>query len=267
MSCMLRERLAISLRVSPFLAGPDPLRGLDDVSWCELRTGFGAPATEVPDVLRAVHDGAQGKVAVHGMDFAATEALWAVVTHQGTLGTATAPAVRFLSRLVADGGLAHVLRAELLAWLATVANQATQLGEWSGDTCTDPGHLAVARSVCDALAAEALPLFANWQREPEGIRFCLALLAGAAFDAERFDELHEQVETLAAEYPGTAHGVALRLGAAVMRRDGDAADALAEEVADFVDVITDDLFEDDEISSAYRARFLFEEAIIRLVPT
>lgn len=76
----------------PCTNGPAALRlvGVDDVPWGRLETGFGAPAIEVPDVLRALRAGGSGSVVVHGMDFGVTEALWAVVTHQGTMGTATA---------------------------------------------------------------------------------------------------------------------------------------------------------------------------------
>lgn len=52
-----------------------------------------------------------------------------------------------------------------------------------------------------------------------------------------------------------------------MRRDDETADALAEEVAAFVDVITGDLFEDDEVPFGYRARFLLGGAVIQLGPS
>lgn len=264
---MLRERLAMSLRVPHFPAGRDPLLGVHDVPWGRLMTGFGAPAAEVPDVLVALRAGGSGSVLVHGMDFGATEALWAVVTHQGTMGTATAPTARFLARLVAEGGLEHALRAELLAWLSIVGNESRQLDPWSRDGSADPDQVAIARSVCDVLVAETPLLFVDREREPEGIQFCLALLAAAAFDADQFDGLLHDVADLAARYAGTPHGAALSLGRAVMIRDDERADALAEDVAAFIDVITDDLFEDDDVPSGYRARFLLGAAIVQLVPS
>ncbi|WP_327280560.1 MULTISPECIES: HEAT repeat domain-containing protein [unclassified Streptomyces] len=76
----------------------DPLSGLDDVPWADLKHCFGA-ADDVPGHLRAVRAGGQeGR-------YPAIVLLWNNVVHQGTRAEATVHTIPFLVRMALDSGV------------------------------------------------------------------------------------------------------------------------------------------------------------------
>ena len=68
------------------------LQTLNDVAWAEVTHAYG-PAVDAPDMLRQLMEG--------GDDLEeATEFLFGVLTHQGTLYSATLPVMRFCVRVL-----------------------------------------------------------------------------------------------------------------------------------------------------------------------
>ena len=78
------------------MSGNDPLHGLDDVDWHELRHAYGS-AEGIPEALRALRSESPEERR-RAMD----EGLWHSIWHQGSRYPASIPAARFLVRLAAD---------------------------------------------------------------------------------------------------------------------------------------------------------------------
>ena len=214
-----RAALALAPDVDP-LPG-DPLAGVDDdVDWAALTHARG-PADDVPRLLRAVADPAGD------WDAAVDELIGDGVLHQGTCYAATAPATRYLARIVAAGVLpaaGRVHLAALLVWAGS-AWAAGAIDTPAGDPAPEPEHAADVRT---ALAAEAPRLLARWAAEPPAMRYVLAALATltapAAVDAGA-------VAALAAEHAGTQQAAYLELAGALLDRDEAAVLASAEGIA------------------------------------
>lgn len=83
------------------------LQGLNDVDWASLRHAYG-PATDIPDLLLEIADG--------GADRGMLDQLFESLNHQGSVYPATAAAIPFLLRLLADSG-----KSELIFFLGSVA--------------------------------------------------------------------------------------------------------------------------------------------------
>jgi hypothetical protein len=118
---------------------------LDQLDWSRLRHAYGS-AEDVPALLRDL---------ASPVDETAAEAeqeLWSSVVHQGTVYTATAAAVPFLARLVAEG----VRRSALVGMLGVMAGS------------VDEYDLPLPGAVRGAVAAQLgqlLPLLADDDRE------------------------------------------------------------------------------------------------------
>jgi hypothetical protein len=194
------------------LAG-DPLAGVDDVDWAGLTHAHG-PADDVPALLRALADPAAD------WDAVVQELIADDVLHQGTCYAATAPAMRYVARLVAAAALPAAARlhvATLLVWAAS---------SWATSLVLDAGPAAAqgrppepaphTGDVRAALAEEAPRLLARWAAEPPAMRYVLAALATLTAPAAVDDGA---VAELAAEHPGTQQAAYLELATALLARD------------------------------------------------
>ncbi|WP_043404395.1 hypothetical protein [Streptomyces pluripotens] len=119
--------------------------GIDQVDWSQLRHAYGS-AEDVPALLRDLASPVEETAAE------AEQELWGSIVHQGTVYTATAPAVPFLARLVAEG----VRRSALVGMLGVIAGS------------VDEHDLPVPGAARGAVAAQLgllLPLLADNDRE------------------------------------------------------------------------------------------------------
>ncbi|WP_234544787.1 hypothetical protein [Streptomyces shenzhenensis] len=127
------------------MALPLVFAGLDQVDWSRLCHAYGS-AEDIPALLRDLASPAEETAAE------AEQELWGSIVHQGTVYTATAPAVPFLARLVAEG----VRRSALVGMLGVVAGS------------VDEHDLPVPGAARDAVATQLgllLPLLADNDRE------------------------------------------------------------------------------------------------------
>ncbi|MFI5531847.1 hypothetical protein ACIA8O_25275 [Kitasatospora sp. NPDC051853] len=124
---------------------PAPLTGLDRIDWSLLSHAYGT-AEDVPSLLRGVASDEEERAVE------AEEELWSSIVHQGTVYSATAPAVPFLARLAVEG----VRRTALLGMLGAIAE--------SVDEHDLPLPGAARAAVAEQLGM-LLPLLAD--RDPE----------------------------------------------------------------------------------------------------
>ena len=90
------------------------LQTLNDVAWAEVTHAYG-PAVDAPDMLRQLMEG--------GDDLEeATEFLFGVLTHQGTLYSATLPVMRFCVRVLDQ--LSADATEQVVAWIQFVGSLA-----------------------------------------------------------------------------------------------------------------------------------------------
>ncbi|WP_143145029.1 HEAT repeat domain-containing protein [Streptomyces humi] len=119
--------------------------GLDQVDWAQFHHAYGS-AEDVPALLRDLASPVEETAAE------AEQELWSSIVHQGTVYTATAPAVPFLARLVVEG----VRRSALVGMLGVIAQS------------VDEHDLPVPGAARGAVAAQLgllLPLLADDDRE------------------------------------------------------------------------------------------------------
>jgi len=218
-------RATLALAPDPGPLPGDPLEGVDDVEWARLTHAHGR-ADDVPALLRALVD--------PGGDWDAVvqELIADDVLHQGTCYAATAPAMRYVARVVAAGALPPAGRvhvATLLVWAAS--GWATSLvldAERAAAEGRRPRPAPHTADVRAALAAEVPRLLARWTAEPPAMRYVLAALATltapAALDAGAVAEL-------AAEHPGTQQAAYLELATALLAGDQAAVLAAATTIA------------------------------------
>jgi hypothetical protein len=90
------------------------LAGLDDVAWSRLEHAYG-PATDVPDMLRAVAEGDDAS-----RDKAISD-LFGSICHQGDVYEAAGPSVPFIAHLALDAAMTSGHRRLLVALLGHVA--------------------------------------------------------------------------------------------------------------------------------------------------
>ena len=85
----------------------DPLRGIDEIDWGRLHHAYG-PATDVPDLLRALHDPQQASADIlqtaelrqESVRESVIWTLWGNVYHQGSVWQASATTIPFLFNLL-----------------------------------------------------------------------------------------------------------------------------------------------------------------------
>jgi hypothetical protein len=97
---------ALALQPDTVSVGGDPLIGLHEIDWAQLRHAHGS-ASDIPNHIRAL--------ASDGDDWAdiLDELLGDELLHQGSCYSATAPAIPFLARLATTSALPAGRRLEL----------------------------------------------------------------------------------------------------------------------------------------------------------
>lgn len=130
----------------------DPLAGLDDIRWHDLRHAYG-PASEVPNLLRMLTS--EDEEVRHS----AWEDLYSCLCHQGDIYQATVQAVPFLLRLLDAPSLPG--KYDLLVFLEAVASGTPWLTEdhpWMEETLASEGRdfqAEIEEAQLDAEAARA----------------------------------------------------------------------------------------------------------------
>jgi hypothetical protein len=97
-----------------------PLEGIDTIDWAQLEHAYG-PAADVPGQLRDVAVGGSRKRSK------AMWALWGNIHHQGTVYSASAPAVPFLARLATSRAIPEDDRGQLVALISAIASGSSYL--------------------------------------------------------------------------------------------------------------------------------------------
>jgi hypothetical protein len=169
------------------VSSPFVIEGLERVAWAELSHAYG-PAGDVPDLLRRMAGTDETDV------ITAQEELRGSILHQGSVCTATTPAVPFLGALLADparvhpGGIAHLLGdmadirdpddPDLADLRAAVTAQVDRLLPLltAADAYTRQ-VAAFALAHCPGRAHEIIPaLQERWTTEPEpAVRGCIVI--------------------------------------------------------------------------------------------
>jgi hypothetical protein len=123
---------------------PDPSRILEDTDWSRLEHAYGSASPDTPAKLSGLVSGDPDSVKI------ALNHLNHSLLHQGTVYSATLPAVQYVAALLGDPrsresltpswdeGKNYPLRERMLAWLASVADQVSeakmqQIREWTDD--------------------------------------------------------------------------------------------------------------------------------------
>ncbi|WRZ91654.1 hypothetical protein OHB54_22780 [Streptomyces sp. NBC_01007] len=112
---------------------PDPHGILTRTNWAALHHAYG-PAADAPEMLAALLDTDQG------VRTKALDNLHDILHHQGTIYEATVPTARYIAAISSDprtmlpvdkvrGAFPGCMRAELLAWLGSVANEVTDAAD------------------------------------------------------------------------------------------------------------------------------------------
>ena len=123
---------------------PDPASVLADTDWASLEHGRGS-AADSPTMLAALFDADQG-VRTEALRF-----LYGTLHHGNTLYDATVPTARYVAAILSDSRttravdkkeyrLPGCLRAELLAWIASVAGEVTGEAEALYQRTAHPLH-------------------------------------------------------------------------------------------------------------------------------
>lgn len=156
-----------------------PLTGLDVIDWANLGHAYGS-ASDVPTLLHAV---------ASGSDEARRQALWQLwgnIHHQGTVYSASAPAVPFLARLAGTASIPDVDRAQLVALIAAISSGRSYLDVHEpliggGHSHEEPQQMAEelgwVRAAHEAAAAVAPTLLARIDEASPAIAWSLVILA------------------------------------------------------------------------------------------
>lgn len=156
-----------------------PLTGLDVIDWANLGHAYGS-ASDVPSLLHAV---------ASGDDEARRQALWQLwgnIHHQGTVYSASAPAVPFLARLAETPSIPDVDRAQLVALIAAISSGRSYLdvhepligGGLSHEEAQQKAEeLGWVRAAHEAAAAVAPTLLARIDGASPEIAWSLVILA------------------------------------------------------------------------------------------
>jgi hypothetical protein len=202
------------------------LEGLGDVDWSRLTHAYGR-ADDVPGQIRdLLSPSAKAREA-------ALYELFGNVHHQGTLYTATAPAVPFLAAVARSDEAHPRVRIELLWLLDAIAGGGTDaFGKPQGD---------VARAANEAVRAELSTLLRLVEAEDDATALSAAALAA------RFPELADASAPLVrGRFAGARDERGRRLLAGVLVLIGDRDDELVAVVR---------AAPDEDVDPEYRGRF------------
>jgi len=211
-------RVTIVVREDVDLDAARPiLEAIASVAWGEHEHAYGS-ASDVENQLIAlvVGDGATRKSAWWN--------LWGNVHHQGTLYSATVPAVPILGDL--SRWRAFPDRVESLLFLAEVANApgvvVAHVGENYEVTYDEDAQAALTHKLVALIDEVSRPLLSLWKIEPEQIRRSLLWLLSA------LPHLHENYsELIEAELPGQFEA------AWTFRKRGAVSDAEYDDIQEF----------------------------------
>ncbi|SNT47908.1 hypothetical protein SAMN05421812_10736 [Asanoa hainanensis] len=190
----------------------DLLAGVDEVGWGRMRHAYG-PAADVPDLLR-------GLVAADPASREdALDALYAGVHHQGDVYACTVAVIPFLLRIAGDPGRPG--RAEVVELLASIGG--------SDDPEAHTGHYRQARQA----VSDAYPLWSMLVHDPDP----QVRAAVPAVLPVRTEQATDRVGLLRGRFAVEQDPrvrVAMVDGVATLARQGTAAPALGEWLADLV---------------------------------
>ncbi|TPX06715.1 uncharacterized protein E0L32_002211 [Thyridium curvatum] len=185
-SCPARasERVAMKLDVDEDLPDspgqPIRLEGVDDVNWAALEHAYGE-ATDVPDMLRTLASN-------NDCWDEANSQLSGSVTHQESIYSATAPAMRFLAKIASDPQLSGKRRLDLLYTLFMAGCQ-QDLADFWGYELRSGGPVGLeVRDAVVSQVAQLLPLWPSVSRAEQRLLLLLAALVpeGAAVEPVDF---------------------------------------------------------------------------------
>ena len=198
-----------------------PLTGLDAIDWANLGHAYGS-ASDVPTLLHAI---------ASGDDEARRQALWQLwgnIHHQGTVYSASAPAVPFLARLAGTASIPDDDRARLVALIAAISSGRSYLDVHApligGGLSPEQGQqmaeeLGWVRAAHEAAAAVAPTLLARIDGASPALARSLVILAAQVPEAaaEARPTLREMADTA----PDPLQRKAVELTLAVDRRHRD----------------------------------------------
>ncbi|MER5395374.1 hypothetical protein [Streptomyces sp. NPDC002599] len=165
---------------------PDPRSTLTRTNWDALHHGYG-PAADTPEILVALLDADQG------VRTKALDNLHNILHHQGTIYEATVPTAQYVATILPDPrttlsvdkthrSFPGCIRADLLAWLGSVADSVTdavdEVGQRLGFPLDDHPPAVAVREIRPLLLSAVLPYVDDSDRTVrEGaIAACIPLL-------------------------------------------------------------------------------------------
>ncbi|WP_406329476.1 hypothetical protein [Streptomyces sp. NBC_00203] len=165
---------------------PDPRSTLTRTNWNALHHAYG-PATDAPEILVALLDADQG-VRTRALDN-----LYGILHHQGTIYEATVPTAQCVAAILPDPRTAlsvdkthrsfpGCMRADLLAWLGSVADAVTdavdEVGQRLGFPLADHPPAVATREMRPLLFSAAFPYVDDTDRavREAAIAACIPLV-------------------------------------------------------------------------------------------
>ncbi|MGC5311658.1 hypothetical protein [Micromonospora zamorensis] len=251
---------ATALALTPDHAEDKPidLSGLDEVPWPELGHAHG-DAEDIPGLLRALAD------PFGDWDQTLAELFGDDLLHQGTCYSATAPALPFLSRMIASGALPARQRLDLCVWLLYAADR------WADGLLADADRAAVegrppqpqAWTLDVHLAVDELvpALLTRWETEPPAVRFALACLA--ALFPHHGRQIGDRITSMAQGFDGTEPGAYLRLAEALVHTRDDEALAVATDIVAWEESHDPDWLNAADLVVGVRAGHVLAEGALR----
>jgi hypothetical protein len=197
------------------------LAGLDEVPWADLEHAFGS-AEDVPAMVRALlSEAAPDREA-------ALEELRTTIWHQGTVYSATPPAVPFLVQIALADGVNTETRLWLVHQLAWIAESD---GRNANGERTQVTHVDAARRAL----LPSLPAFVAWLEREREPNLQIALAALLAQFPERATEITPVIRSVMSEDEDARRILFYRLALV----------ALAENEPVDVTQLPDDYFDDE----------------------
>lgn len=161
---------------------PDPRSTLTRTNWATLQHAYG-PATDAPEILIALLDADQG------VRTKALDNLHGILHHQGTIYEATVPTAQYVAAILPDPrtlrsvekthrSFPGYMRADLLAWLGSVADAVNEVGQRLGFPLADHPPAVAMREMRPLLFSAAFPYVDDTDRavREAAIAACIPLV-------------------------------------------------------------------------------------------
>ncbi len=236
------------------------LAGLREIPWAELRHAHGS-AEDIPDLLLALTD------PYGDWESVLDELFGDNLLHQGSCYPATAPALPFLTGLIASGALPARQRLDLYVWLLLAADclladllDSAEAADLAG---VDPRHGPWALDVHRAVGDQVADLITRWDDEPPRIRLVLACLA--ALFPDRGRPIAPGVAALAEQAAGTSQGAYLSLAHALLSGDAAGAEERAAGIVAWDDSCEPEWLEAPGVTVAVRAGHVLADGALRVL--